>query len=213
MRKATRLFFATAAIAGLALVEPGNPQQARSEVAKKPIQATVCQIWDAPWVFDNQWVSVRGYVAGGFETSVLVDSHCSNKSIWFQFADGSAAPELEAATQSTRPAYARTDERRLPVKLKRDANLELLFHYWEISAKGERCTENAPMNQLPDCTTYRVTATFIGRIDGVSKAIHMAHLKRPESPVDWKGFGHMGSFDAQIIAGAVEDVEAVENSW
>ncbi|PYU28542.1 MAG: hypothetical protein DMG32_02325 [Acidobacteria bacterium] len=61
--------------------------------------------------------------------------------------------------------------------------------------------------------TYRVTATFIGRIDGVSKEIHAAHVKRSSrNPVDGKGFGHMGMFDAQIVVQSVEKVVAADES-
>jgi hypothetical protein len=68
-----------------------------------------------------------------------------------------------------------------------------------------------PPPDLPDCTTYKVAATFIGRIDGVSKAIHAAHLKRSSQDTpDGKGFGHMALFDAQIVVQSVAKVVAVE---
>jgi len=211
MMKAANFVLLMTACVTLVLADRANPQRTQSQAARKSIQATVCQIWDSPWALDNRIVQVRGYVVGGFETSVLVDSQCTDKAIWFQFAGGAAAPELEAITQSTRPMYARKDKPRVAVKLQRDANLELLRHYWETSAKGERCTENTPTNELPDCRTYRVTATFVGRVDGVSKAVHIARLKKSlGGPTDWKGFGHMGYFDAQIVASSVEDVEAAE---
>jgi hypothetical protein len=79
------------------------------------------------------------------------------------------------------------------------------------SAHAESCANRAPTGFPPDCTTYRVTATFTGRIDSVSKALHRAHLKRSRSlPVDWKGFGHMGMFDAQLVVQTVEEVVAVD---
>jgi len=62
------------------------------------------------------------------------------------------------------------------------------------------------------CAVDRVTATFNGRIDSVSKQLHEAHLKKsPSEPQDFKGFGQMGMFDAQIVVGIVEDVLAVDS--
>ena len=60
------------------------------------------------------------------------------------------------------------------MRLVKDSNLEELEPYWTISAKGEACADGPPPSFPPDCTTYRVTATFVGRIDGVSKEVHAA---------------------------------------
>ncbi len=92
-------------------------------------------------------------------------------------------------------------------------DVEELEHYLAISTKGESCADGPPPAFPPDCTTYRVTATYIGRVDGVSKKVHAAHLKRSSrAPVDWKGFGHMGMFDAQIVVQSVEKVVAEDES-
>jgi hypothetical protein len=57
---------------------------------------------------------------------------------------------------------------------------------------------NAPL----DCSVDRVTATFTGRIDSVSKELHAAHLKQsPNEKHGFKGFGQMGLFDAQLVVG------------
>jgi hypothetical protein len=99
------------------------------------------------------------------------------------------------------------------MRLIRDSNLEELKHYWTISPKGEACVEAPPPAFPPDCTTYRVTATFIGRVDGVSKQVHAAHLKRSSRDlVDGRGFGQMGMFDAQIVVQSVEQVVAEDES-
>lgn len=90
---------------------------------------------------------------------------------------------------------------------------EELTRYLELSAKGAACADGPPPESLPDCTTYRVTATFTGRVDGVSKRLHAAHIKRSafDHP-DGKGFGHMGLFDAQIAVGNIENVVAVDET-
>ena len=101
----------------------------------------------------------------------------------------------------------------MPVHLIRDANYRELMHYLAISAKGEACADGPPPPLPPDCTTYRVIATFTGRVDGVSEQVHEAHRKRSSGDqIDGKGFGHMDRFDAQIVVQSVENVIAVDES-
>lgn len=84
------------------------------------------------------------------------------------------------------------------------------MHYLALSAKGKACADGPPLAFPPDCTTYRVAATFTGRVDGVSKQVHEAHRKRSSGDqIDGKGFGHMGMFDAQIVVQSIENVIAV----
>lgn len=95
----------------------------------------------------------------------------------------------------------------------RDANFEKFARYMNRNAKAQQCLDGPPpdIDHLPDCTTYRITATFTGRIDGVSKQVHEAHLKRKfGEPMDLKGFGHMGAYDEQIVVQSVESVVAVD---
>jgi len=144
------------------------------------------------------------------ESAALIDEKCPDKTISFRFAEGSDGSHLFSAVER-RGDRSRQRKHRVVVKVVDDKNLKLLWNYWGLSAEGERCIEDTPFESLPDCRTYRATATFIGRVDGVSKAVHAAHLKKsPFTAPDWKGFGDMGMFEAQIVAGSVEDVVAVE---
>lgn len=184
----------------------------------KPLEATICEILDDPFAYNNRLVKVRGYVSASSEYSLLVDERCDTNPIWFAFADGSAAPQLVATVSGNGTAAGRDSKGRtippMPVHLTRDPNYSELMHYLAISAKGEACADGPPSPlPPPDCTTYRVTATFTGRVDGVSKQIHKAHRKRSSGDqIDGKGFGHMGMFDAQIVIQSVERVIAVDES-
>jgi hypothetical protein len=134
--------------------------------------------------------------------------------MWLAFADGSAPPQLEAIVNGTGTAGGRDSKGRqippIPVHLIRDANYTQLMHYLTLSAKGKACADGPPLAFPPDCTTYRVAATFTGRVDGVSKQVHEAHRKRSSGDqIDGKGFGHMGMFDAQIVVQSIENVIAV----
>lgn len=174
-----------------------------------PISTTVCDVLEDPFAFNNKLVEVRGYVTVSFEYSILRSQSCAGE-IWFALADASGPPGL-AVTVPGRgtPGEKSSNGRRkqpIPVRLIRDGNFEKFENYLLESSKvrpGRPCG--------PDCHLYQVTATFIGRIDGVSKEVHSAHLRRsPLQPSDGKGFGQMGLFDAQLVVQSIKDVDAVE---
>lgn len=196
-------------------VSPVNGQNALSSHHKNPVETSVCRIFENPSLYNNKLVKVRGHVEGNFEYSLLLDETCPEASVWFAFADGSGPPQLEVVVRGKgTPGGMGSKRRRSPailVHLIRDSSYEALMRYWTISAKGRACADGPPPEFPPDCTSYRVTATFTGRVDSVSKRIHEKHLRRSDhDPVDGLGFGHMGMFDAEIVVQSVENVVAVE---
>jgi hypothetical protein len=97
--------------------------------------------------------------------------------------------------------------------LLRDSNFEKLEHYLKVKADVRTpCFDDPERPISPDCDVSRVTATFTGRIDSISKAVHEGHLRKsPDEKPDSRGFGHIGLFDAQLVIGMVEDVRAVDS--
>jgi hypothetical protein len=183
----------------------------------EPTQTTVCSVFADPSNYNNRLVRVRGYVKAGSEYSLLLDERCSDSAIWFVLGDGSSPPQLAVLVNGHGRAGGTDSQGRhttpLPITLVKDRNFLELTRYLELSAKGEACTDSRPTESIPDCTTYRVTATFSGRIDGVSKQLHAAHMKRSSAKTpDGNGFGHMGMFDAQIVVRSVENVIAVDET-
>jgi hypothetical protein len=187
-------------------------QKATHPTTQKPIETTVCKVLDNPSAFDGKLVKVRGYLEFWEEGSELRDDNCAGEAIWFVGFGDMILPGIVAFVPGRgEKASGRQAGPVTPVV--RDANFSELARYLNHNAKAERCVDGPPpeIEHLPDCTTYRITATFIGRIDGVSKQVHEAHLKRKlGEPVDWKGFGHMGVYDAQIVVRSVENVVAVD---
>jgi len=181
-------------------------QKPSGKVPAEPIETTVCKIFDDPSGYSNKLVKVRGYVKVSFEYSLLTEEHCPERQIWFAFGDGSVPAQVQAYVNSRRSATAS-----LTVTLVKDKNYAELMRYLDLTAKGAACADGPPPESPPDCTTYRVTATFTGRVDGVSKELHAAHMRRSDfDPPDGKGFGHMGLFEAQIVVRNVENVVAVD---
>ena len=198
------------------VVAPVSAQNSSKRIRLKPIETTVCEILRNPSGFNNKLVRVRGQVSVSFEYSFLSHEGCSDDAIWFALADGTGAPGLGAVVNGNgKPGgknSAGTPIPPLTVKLIRDSNFEKFEHYMTVKAEAKPCF-NPPTQPTPaDCGVDRVTATFTGRIDSVSKAVHEAHLKRKFGEgTDGKGFGHMGMFDAQLVVEQVEDVQAVDS--
>ncbi len=201
---------------GLALPTPGHGNVPRNR-QHRVVEITVCKILDNPSAYNNKLVKVRGIVSVSSEYSTLDDPKCAEGlGIWFVFADGSGPPGLEMTVNGKGTPGGkdlkgvRTPP--IPVHLIRDAGYLELIRYLQLSAKGASCFDRPASPDVPDCTTYRVAAVFTGRIDSVSKATHAAHLRQSsQAPSDFKGFGHMGLFDAQLVVQSVENVEATLN--
>ena len=197
-----------------ATVPSAYAQKDSKNVQPKPIETTVCEIMKNPSAFNNKLVRVRGHVEVSFEYSFLEDDDCSD-ALWFALADGSGPPGLVAIVNGEGKPGGKNSKgvavKPLLVRLIRDSNFEKFEHYMAVKAEGRPCV-NSPFEPTPtDCAVDRVTATFTGRIDSVSKQLHQAHLKRSHSgPNDGKGFGQMGMFDAELVVGLVENVLAVD---
>lgn len=190
-------------------------QKHSKTIQPKPIETTVCRITENPSAFNNKLVRVRGHVEVNFEYSVLEDDGCSD-GLWFALADGSGPPGLVMTVNGWGKPGGKNSKGALikpvPVKLVRDSNFEKFEHYMAVKAEAKPCM-NDPLQPTPaNCAVDRVTATFTGRIDSVSKEIHAAHMKRsPFDHNDGKGFGQMEMFDAQLVLQSVEDVVAVDS--
>jgi hypothetical protein len=199
----------------LFVVVRANAQEDFKKAKPKPIETTVCKVMENPSAFNNKLVKVRAYVSVSFEYSTLHADGCSEV-LWFAIADGSGPPGLVATVNgSGRPGAKDSKGVRLkpiPVKLVRDSNYEKFERYMAVQAERKPCIDDPAKPTPANCAVDRVTATLIGRIDSVSKQIRVAHLKKsPCDHSDFRGFGHMGMFDAQFVLQSVEDVVAVDS--
>ena len=198
------------------MAAPVGAQNSSKSVHPKPIETTVCEVLRNPSVFNNELVRVRGQVSVSFEYSLLEDEGCSDYAIWFVLADGTGAPGLGAIVNGNgKPGAKNSVPASIPplfVKSIRDSKFEKFEHYMKVKAEAKPCFNPPTQPTSADCGVDRVTATFTGRIDSVSKALHEAHLKRKfGEETDGKGFGHMGMFDAQLVVERVYEVQAVDS--
>jgi hypothetical protein len=184
---------------------PLAKQESSGVGQQKPIETTICEIAENPWAFNNKMVRVRGHVSGNFEYSEIEGDGCDH-SIWFAYGGGSGPPGLVAYVGGGSVPGGENDEgeRTAPinVKLVRDSNFDKFQRLMAARVRADARSEKLNPDKF---VFHQVTATFVGRIDGVTPEIHAAHLKRsPMDRADFLGFGQMGLFDAQLIVQSVK---------
>jgi hypothetical protein len=197
----------------LACITAVNEQESQLAARQEPINTTVCAILKHPASFNNKAVRVHGYVSGNFEYSELGADGCPG-SIWFAYGSGEGPPGLVAYVNGGARPGAEDAEGRLilpiPVKLVEDSSFR---HFEKLMKARTRADEQSEKRNPNTYVFHRVSATFTGRIDGVSDDVHAFHLKQKDTGrADFLGFGQMGLFDAQFVLQSVENDAVLEKS-
>lgn len=195
----------------LACLTPIDEQASQEAALQTPITTTVCAIVKHPSAFNNKLVRVYGYVSGNFEYSELGADACSD-SIWFAYPSREGPPGLKAYTTGGARSGAEDADGRLilpvPVTLVKNSNFRQFEKLMRARAEAD---ERSLKENGAYFTFFRVAATFVGRVDGVSDDVHAFHLKRKDTDLaDFLGFGQMGLFDAQFVLQSVEGNAVLE---
>src|SRR5262249_19482668 len=156
----------------------------------KPVETTVCAIIEHPAAFNNKMVRIHGYASGNFEYSNLGADGCSDE-LWFVYGNGEGPPGLMVSINGSARPGAEDAEGKLilpiPVKLVQDGNFR---RFQELMKARAEADERSLKEDATALTLHCVSATFVGRVDGVSGGVHAFHLKRKETDrADYLGFG------------------------
>jgi len=189
----------------IACVTPVDAEASAAAARQKTMDTTVCAILEDPFAFNNKMVRVHGHFSGNFEYSELSGDGCSG-SIWFAYGNGSGPPSLAMYVAGGAQAGAVDSEGKrilpVPVTLVQDEDFRRFESLVRAGARLDARPQGADPNKF---VFHQVSATFVGRVDGVSPDIHAFHLKRkPTDRADYLGFGQMGLFDAQLVLQSVE---------
>lgn len=195
----------------LACITPVNEHESQQTAQQNPINSTVCAILNHPAAFNNKMVRIHGYVSGNFEYSELGAEGCSG-SIWFEYGNGEGPPGLVASVIGEARPGAEDAEGRLilpiPVELIEDSSFRRFERLMRARADADARSEKRNPDRY---VIHRVSATFNGRIDGVSDDVLAFHLKRKATDwADFLGFGQMGLYDAQFVLQSVENDAVLE---
>jgi hypothetical protein len=166
---------------------------------------TVCDILKAPQSFNGKIVRVKATVVAAFDQFVVRDGDCglANNNIWLSYPEGSKAKAGPAVMVRVQPARNFAGEvpavQRTPVQLDK-GNKEFKQFDSLLAAtynKGGMCL---------GCNRNEVTATLVGRLDGVEDAT----IRRDAAGkiIGFGGFGNMNAYSARLVLQSVSDVTA-----
>jgi len=170
------------------------------------VDTTVCDILKDPQSFNGKIVRIKGTVAAGFDQFVVKGATCGRHvdGIWLSYPEGTKAKAGPAALLQLQPAKNFTGTvapvERTPVVLDKNNKDFKQFDSWlSTPYKGD--------GLCLGCRRYTVTATLVGRLDGVTAA-----LKRDKAGkiVAISGFGNMNAYSARLVLQSVSEISSQE---
>lgn len=179
---------------------------AKDPLAAQVVDTSICEILANPQSFDGKIVRVKGVLAAGFDEFAVKDATCNQliNAIWLAYPEGTkgkAGPaafvQLQLARNNNTPASGIS---RSAVKLDKNKDFKQLDSLLSTPYKsGGMCL---------GCIRYTVTATLVGRLDGVKDA----GVVRDSAGkfVSANGYGNLNLYRARLVLQAVADVSANE---
>jgi hypothetical protein len=185
------------------------------------VDTTVCAIMQNPTSFDGKIVRVKGIAVGGLDNFIIKDSKPCGlpvDAIWLAYPMGTKAHAGPAAMVEVSPAHNYDGPykavTRTPVTLQRDKDFEKF--------DSTMSTEHIPSAQMLQdrnsfegmclgCLHATVTATFVGRLDGVASTaiVHDGTGKI----ASFGGFGNMNAYPARLVLQSVSDLAPNEINY
>ena len=170
------------------------------------VDVSVCEILTNAQSFDGKIVRVKGTVTAGFDEFAIKDPSCNQpvNAIWLAYPEGTkgkAGPVALAQLQLAKNnPFSTSNPSRPQIKLDKNKEFKQFDSLLSTSYK--------PGGMCLGCTRYSVTATMVGRLDGVKDA----GLVRDSQGkfVSAKGFGNLNLYRARLVLQGVSDVSAHE---
>jgi hypothetical protein len=175
-----------------------------------PVDVKVCDVVKSPASFDGKMVRIKGTVVAGLDEFVIKDATDPNcgypvNAIWLSYPQGSKAKSGPVAIVTAQPAHnfagTLNTPTRTPVTLDKSKDFK---QFDSLLAQPHQ----KGLDMCLGCARYEVTATLVGRLDGVADAA----VKRDASGkiVGFGGFGNMNGYPARLVLASVSDVTPKE---
>jgi hypothetical protein len=166
------------------------------------VDATVCDILQNPAAFNGKIVRIKGTVAASFDRFAIEGANCGQHvdDIWLAYPEGTKGKAGPVAVVELQPAhnFAGTLEpaTRTPVTLDKSKDFKQFDSLLAAQFKED--------SMCLGCSRNKVTATLVGRIDGVARA----SVGRDASGkiVALSGFGNLNAYSARMVLQSVSDV-------
>ena len=182
--------------------QAANNQAQAATAQPQVVDTTVCDVLQNPAAFNGKMVRIKGTVSAGFDQFMIRGSNCRQRvdGIWLAYPAGTKGKAGPDALLELQPASNFTGKytppTRTPVTLQKDKEFKKFDSLLsEEHHKGGMCM---------GCRRYEVSATLVGRLDGVADAT----LQRDPSGkiVSFGGFGNMNAYAARLVLQSVSDV-------
>jgi hypothetical protein len=170
------------------------------------VDTTVCDVLKNPASFNGKTVRIKGTVTSDFDQFVIESGACGLhiNGIWLSYPEGTKAKSGPMALLELQPAanFSPTvaAEQRAPVTLDKSKDFKQFDSLVATPSKlGGMCL---------GCGRYAVSATLVGRLDGVAKAgVQRDNAGKIASIA---GFGNMNEYSARLVLQSVADVSSKE---
>lgn len=171
------------------------------------VDTSVCDILKNPASFNGTMVRVKATVSAGFDQFIVRGDGCGQQvdAIWLAYPPGAKGKAGADAILELQPAHNFAGKvaasARTPVTLQRDKE----FKQFDSLLSQRR---NKGEGLCIGCAKNVVSATLVGRLDGVADA----SLQREGSGkiVGLGGFGNMNAYPARLVLQSVSDVTPKE---
>jgi len=174
------------------------------------VDTTVCDVLKSPKSFDGKIVRIKGTVVVGFDEFIIQGSDCHNdvNAIWLAYPQGTKAKAGPVATVILQPAknFAGT----LPAVSRAPVSLDKVKDFKTFD--GLLSTPHNKGNAMClGCNRYAVSATLVGRLDGVADAT----IQRDKAGkiIGLGGFGNLNAYAARLVLQSVSDVTSKEEDY
>jgi hypothetical protein len=169
------------------------------------VDVTVCEILKNPLSFNGKMVRIKGTVAAGFDQFVVKGTGCGQhvNAIWLSYPEGSKAKAGPEAILQLQPAQnfpgTVAPVERTPVSLDKNKDFKQFDSQLSTPYKGS--------GMCLGCERYEVTATLVGRLDGI---VPVLRRDAAGKIVAISGFGNLNAYGARLVLQSVSDVTAHE---
>ncbi|MDR3751134.1 MAG: hypothetical protein P4K94_06565 [Terracidiphilus sp.] len=171
------------------------------------VDTTVCDILKNPVSFNGKMVRIKGTVTAGFDQFAIKDVSCAQdvNSIWLAYPEKSKAKAGPAAIVQMQPARnfggTYTAPTRTPVSLQKDGEFK---NFDSLLATPHDHGNGICIG----CSRFEVTATLVGRLDGVASAAITRDATGRITGLG--GFGNMNAYAARLVLQSVSGVTSKE---
>ncbi len=194
--------------AGVCMVQAraADKKAQAAEAQPQVVDTTVCDVLQNPAAFNGKVVRIKGTVSAGFDQFILRGPDCRQRvdGIWLSYPEGTKGKAGPDAVVELQPASNFTGKytppARTPVKIVKDKE----FKKFDSLLSQEHHRGGICLG----CRRYEVSATLVGRLDGVADAT----LQRDASGkiVGFGGFGNLNAYPARLVLESVSDVTPKE---